>query len=213
MIGFIPARGGSKRIPRKNIKLFLGKPAIYYPIKCMQDLGITPIVSTDDQEIATIASGYGATIVARPDELADDKTSATEVLLQYPRLNDEFILMMYPTSVFATPELILEAQKLIVGHDEVFPIVKYGYPPQRALKIENGVVGLIDDESYAHNTQDFAPMYHDSGQFFLFRTEALKRERRLFLENAVPMIMKNTQVQDIDDEDDWRMAEIKWGNR
>lgn len=216
ILGFIPARGGSKRIPKKNIKLFLGKPIISYPINCLKQLEIAPVVSTEDEEIAKVAVNCGAKVVKRPLNLADDITSATEVLLDYleaNKLQPEFSLMLYPFSVFATPNKIKDAFKIIKDKDEVFTVVRYGYPPQRGLKIKDGLVSLIDDSSYAHNTQDFEPVYHDAAQFFLFKTKALLQERRLFLKNSVPMIFNNIEAQDIDNEDDWKIAELKWRNK
>jgi pseudaminic acid cytidylyltransferase len=212
-LGFIPARGGSKRLPRKNIKLFLGEPIISYPIRYLKQLGITPVVSTEDAEIAEIATRYGAEVVLRSLSLADDKTTTTEVLMDFiekNKLQPNFVLMLHATAVFATPLKIVEALALIKDGDGVFPMVQYSYPPQRSVKIENNRIRMFDDDSYHKNTQDFEPLYHDVGQFYLLRTPALLEERRLFLAKSVPMIIKESEAQDVDNEDDWKMAEMKY---
>lgn len=213
IIGFIPARGGSKRLPRKNIKLFLGEPIIAYPIRYMKELGITPIVSTEDKEIAEVALSYGATVVSRPMNLADDKSTTTEVLMDYIESNGlkpEFSLMMHATAVFATPNKIRQAMELIKEGNGVFPMVQYGYPPQRGVLVENNRVRMYDEQAYYHNTQDFKPIYHDVGQFYLLKTEDLLEERRLFLSKSVPMIVRESEAQDVDNEEDWKMAELKY---
>lgn len=213
ILGFIPARGGSKRLPRKNIKLFLGEPIIAYPIRYLKELGIEPIVSTEDMEIAEVANSYGARVVNRPAHLADDKTTTTEVLMDYIEKNNlhpELTLMLHATAVFATPSKIQLAMQLINEGNGVFPMVQYGYPPQRAVKIEEGQVKMWDETSYYHNTQDFTHLYHDVGQFYLLRTPDLLQERRLFLSRSVPMIVRESEAQDVDNEEDWKMAELKY---
>lgn len=213
ILGFIPARGGSKRLPRKNIKLFLGEPIISYPIRYLKQLGIEPIVSTEDAEIAEVAEHYGAHVVSRPLSLADDKSTTTQVLMDYIERNGfspEYSLMLHATAVFATPNKIKQAMELIKDGNGVFPMVQYSYPPQRGVKIENGLLKMVDEESYYHNTQDFDPIYHDVGQFYLLKTPDLLKERRLFLSQSVPMIVKESEAQDVDNEEDWKMAEIKY---
>lgn len=213
ILGFIPARGGSKRLPRKNIKEFCGEPIISYPIKYLKSLGITPVVSTEDEEIAQVATRYGAEVTERPLHLADDRSTTTEVLMDYIQRNwiePEYCLMLHPTAVFARPKLIEEALELIKQGNGVFPMVRYGYPPQRAVHIEDGLVKIVDYEAYHHNTQDFEPRYHDTGQFYLLRTEALLKERVLFLSKSIPLIVKESEAQDVDSPEDWKMAEIKY---
>jgi N-acylneuraminate cytidylyltransferase len=213
ILGFIPARGGSKRLPRKNIKEFLGHPIIYYPIKYLKELGIEPVVSTEDMEIARIAGDLGAKVIPRDAHLADDKTTTTEVLMDYVernKLNPDLCLMLHATAVFATPSKIQLAMQLINEGNGVFPMVQYSYPPQRATKIEEGLVKMWDESSYYHNTQDFTHLYHDVGQFYLLRTPDLLKERRLFLSRSVPMIVKESEAQDVDNEEDWKMAELKY---
>lgn len=213
ILGFIPARGGSKRLPRKNIKPFLGEPIISYPIRYLKELGIEPIVSTEDMEIADVAKSFGATVVRRPIHLADDKTTTTEVLMDYVernKLKPEMCLMLHATAVFATPSKIQLAMQLINEGDGVFPMVQYSYPPQRAVTIQEGLVKMWDETSYYHNTQDFTNLYHDVGQFYLLKTPELLKERRLFLSRSVPMIVKESEAQDVDNEEDWKMAELKY---
>ena len=213
ILGFIPARGGSKRIPRKNIKFFLGKPIISYPIKYLQELGITPVVSTEDDEIAYTASSFGAEIALRPKGLADDKTGTIDVLIDYlekTKTSPEFSLIVYATAVFAKPNILRSAFELIKKGNGVFPMVKYSYPPQRAVKIQGGLVRMVDENLYNRNTQDFEPIYHDVGQFYLLRTKDLLKEKKLFLSRSIPLILKESEIQDIDNEEDWISAEIKY---
>lgn len=213
ILAFIPARGGSVRLPRKNIREFLGEPIISYPIRYLKTLGITPVVSTEDAEIAEIASRCGAEIALRPMKLADDKTTTAEVLIDFikkNKLEPEYSLMLYPTAVFATPTKLAEAFNLIKEGNGVFPMVQYGHPPQRAVMVEDNLIKMFDETSYPKNTQDFIPLYHDVGQFYLLRTKDLLEERRLFLSKSVPMILKESEVQDIDTEEDWKLAELKY---
>lgn len=212
-LGFIPARGGSKRLPRKNIKEFLGEPIIAYPIRYLKELGITPVVSTEDEEIAGVARKYGAEVDERPLHLADDRTTTTEVLMDYVQrhwIEPEFCLMLHATAVFATPKLLNVAFDLIKQGNGIFPMAQYGYPPQRAVHVDGGLVRIVDYEAYHHNTQDFEPRYHDVGQFYLLRTDALLRERVLFLSKSIPLIVKESEFQDVDSPEDWKMAEIKY---
>jgi N-acylneuraminate cytidylyltransferase len=213
ILGFIPARGGSKRLPRKNIKEFLGEPVISYPIRYLKQLGIKPVVSTEDVEIAEVCARFGAEIEWRPPHLADDKTTTTEVLLNFLEKNNlkpEYSLMLHATAVFAMPSKIVEAMNQIKEGNGVFPMVQYGYPPQRGVEIENGLIKMVDESSYYHNTQEFAPLYHDVGQFYLLKTDDLLKERRLFLSRSVPMIVKESESQDVDNEEDWKIAEMKY---
>jgi len=213
VLGFIPGRGGSKRLPRKNIKEFCGKPIISYPIAYLKELGITPVVSTEDEEIAEVARHYGAEVDIRPMHLADDRTTTTEVLLDYIQRNwlePEYCLMLHATAVFATPKLLNTAFDLIKQGNGVFPMVQYGYPPQRSVHIDDGLVKIVDYEAYHHNTQDFEPRYHDVGQFYLLRTPDLLRERVLFLSKSIPLIVKESESQDVDSPEDWKMAELKY---
>lgn len=214
ILGFIPARGGSKRIPRKNIKDFLGKPIISYPIKYFHELGIKPIVSTEDAEIGEVARKYGAEIYKRPIELADDKTGTAEVVLDYLshfKKMPDYVLLLYATAVFAKPEILKKALELIKEGNGVFPMVRYSYPPQRGLKInEEGKVKMIDPNNYRKNTQDFEIYYHDVGQFYLLKTDDFLKEKKLFLSNSIPLIIDDLSCQDVDNESDWKIAEIKF---
>jgi pseudaminic acid cytidylyltransferase len=213
ILGFIPARGGSKRIPRKNIKHFLGKPIICYPISYFKKMGIKPIVSTEDKEIANIAKKYGAQVVIRSERLSSDSTGTAEVLIDYLKQNNhnpKYILVMYSTAVFAKPKIINLAFNLIKKGNGVFPMIQYSYPPQRAVSVKENFVKLIDNNSYIKNTQEFEPIYHDVGQFYLLKTKDFLKEKRLFLSKSIPLILNNLEAQDMDNEDDWKIAELKY---
>jgi len=217
----IPARGGSKRIPRKNIKPFLGIPIIKYSIEaalnanCFDEV----MVSTDDKEIAEIAISSGAKVpFSRSEATSSDYAMTAEVLkeviLEYKNrgIAFEYLCCLYPTAPFVTPEKLNKAMKMLIdtGTDCVLPITIFSYPIQRALKIENGLLKMIWPENYNARSQDLMPAYHDCGQFYCMRTESFLRQKKLFAEYTIAMIIPESEVQDIDTEEDWKIAEIKY---
>jgi N-acylneuraminate cytidylyltransferase len=220
-VAIITARGGSKRIPRKNIKPFLGKPIIAYSITAALESGCFDevMVSTDDDEIAAIAKTYGAkTPFLRSAKNSDDYSTTTDVLKEvieeYKKLgiNYDKLCCIYPTAPFVTAAKLQNAMKLLAetNADCVLPIVKYSYPIQRSLKIENGKAVMNWPENYFARSQDLTPVYHDCGQYYCMNTESMLTQMKLFALNTIPIITPEEEVQDIDNEDDWKLAEIKY---
>jgi pseudaminic acid cytidylyltransferase len=217
----IPARGGSKRIPRKNIRPFLGEPIITHPIRAALAAGCFDevMVSTDDEEIAAVARAAGASVpFMRSQENASDQAGTVpvlrEVLAGYAASDRRFELgcCIYPTAVFATPTLLQRGRDLLASDpaaDSVIPVVRYGYPIQRSLRLENGRLAMRWPEHLQTRSQDLEPAYHDAGQFYWFRTASLLREGRLMTANARGLELSEAEVQDVDKEVDWQLAEIK----
>lgn len=220
-IAIIPARGGSKRIPYKNIKPFLGKPIIAYSIEAAIKSGMFAevMVSTDDEQIAHIARQFGAKVpFMRSAQTANDFATlgdvVEEVLLQYKQRGQEFdaVCCILATVPLIKKERIFEAyQKMMNEHyDAVFPVVRFSYPIQRALRIENGRVSMLQPENFLKRSQDLEPAYHDSGQFYWMKVPAFMQEKRFFAQNAGAIILSESEAQDIDTEEDWKMAELKY---
>lgn len=220
-IAIIPARGGSKRIPRKNIKPFLGKPIISYSINTALESNLFSevMVSTDDEEIAEIAIQCGAKVpFLRSAENANDFVGTAEVLLEvidnYKANNQEFNYgcCLYPTAPFITSHLLKEAfQKLIKNNfDVVFPIQKFPYPIQRGLRLKDEKVKMIWPKNLTKRSQDLEEYYHDCGLFYFFKTAVLMQKKKLFTSNSGAIILKEKQAQDIDTQDDWEVAEFKY---
>lgn len=220
-IAIITARGGSKRIPRKNIKEFCGKPILAYSVEAALKSGLFDrvMVSTDDKEIAEAAKRYGAEVpFERSRETAGDFATTNEVLLEvlteYEKRGERFDLAccLYPTAPFVTAEKLKSAvEKLLAsGMDTLIPVVPFSYPPQRAMIIRDGRLVFEYPQYLDSRSQDLEPHYHDAGQFYVFRTEAFLRNKRLMVGNILPFIVSEMEVQDIDNESDWKIAEIKY---
>jgi pseudaminic acid cytidylyltransferase len=221
-LAIIPARGGSKRIPRKNIKLFLGKPIIAYSIEAAlnSELFDEVMVSTDDEEIAIVAKKYGATVpFMRSKDNSDDYATTleviNEVLFEYKERNIEYqyTTCIYPTAPFVSSALLREAFKILLDNafDTVFPVIQYGYPIQRAIKInQQSRIQMINSEHISTRSQDLEPLYHDAGQFYLFNTDAVSKKKKLWTDNTGCIKINELQAQDIDTEIDWKLAEIKF---
>lgn len=217
-LAIIPARGGSKRIPRKNIKDFLGKPIISYAIQaalesnCFDDV----LVSTDDAEIAEVALRHGASVpFMRSPKTSDDITGTVPVLLEVlakktEQYND--ICCIYPCSPLIQPGKINEAleKHLKLGAESTFTVVKYGHPPQRGLTISSGWAKMKEPGNYSARTQDLKPVYHDAGQFYWLNVEALKLKQRLIMDRSYAVILSELECQDIDTVEDWILAEVKY---
>jgi pseudaminic acid cytidylyltransferase len=220
-IAIITARGGSKRIPRKNIKLFLGEPIIKYSIDaalssaCFDEV----MVSTDDAEIAEVALRYGAKVpFLRSKETSDDYATTADVLVEvlneYKKLNIhfEYSCCIYPTAPF------VNADKLKKGLNELknsgalslIPVTRFSYPILRSLKIENSKLYMNWPEYMNIRSQDLSPAFHDCGQFYFFKTEDFLVNKKLFTENTIAFEIPETEVQDIDNEEDWIFAEMKY---
>src|SRR5215218_2282888 len=182
-IAIITARGGSKRIPRKNIKPFLGKPIISYSIQSALDSGIFEevMVSTDDDEIAEISKKLGATVpFIRSEKNSDDYAGTAEVLIEvieeYRKRQKHFetVCCIYPTAPFVHAEKLKRAYGLLTEHnaDSVLPVTEFSYPILRSVKItEDGKIAMNWPEYYASRSQDLPKSYHDSGQFYFLNVE------------------------------------------
>ncbi len=217
-IAIIPARGGSKRIPRKNIRSFCGRPMIAWPIAAAKasDLFDHVLVSTDDEEIAGAARAAGAeTPFLRPAELADDYTGTNDVIvhaLQWAQgagWAPDAACCVYATAAFVQPRDLIEARKLLAPDcDYVFPALRYGHPPQRGfLKGPKGAPELLQPEFQKTRTQDLQAVYHDAGQFYWGKADAWLEERPVFESRTRFVEVPPTRAWDIDNEEDWTIAE------
>jgi N-acylneuraminate cytidylyltransferase len=220
-LAVIPARGGSKRIPRKNIRPFLDRPIISYPISAAlnSDLFDEVMVSTEDPEIAEISKMHGAHIpFLRSSGTSDDMSTISdvvdEVIAQYETLGKSFdlICVIYPTAAFVTPERIKQGYELLRGnhHDAVFYVVKSSHPIQRALTLDGGRLSFMYPENANKRSQDLKAAYHDAGQLFWITRDAFFRERSVFVENIGAVELAEREVQDIDTLEDWELAELKY---
>ena len=220
-IAIIPARGGSKRIPRKNIKNFLGKPIIAYSIEAaIESKAFDEVmVSTDDKEIAEIAkhSGAHAPFFRSPDMSTDMAMTApvlVEVRNEYKKRGQDFdyVCCIYPCAPFIKVERIKEAMDKLVNSDadSVLPIVRFSYPPQRCLVMRDSKLQMLHPENYNVRSQDLEPYYHDCGQFYCLKTQALIEEEKLYCRTTLPIEIPESEMQDIDNEEDWKIAEMKF---
>ena len=221
-VAIIPARGGSKRIPRKNIKLFHGKPMIVYSIEAAKASGCFEqvIVSTDDQEIADIAKRYGAEVpFMRPPKLADDFATTGQVIAQViEQLNErgeqpEKVCCLYATAPFVLPEDIARGLKLLESEqaDFAFSATSFPFPIQRAIRLDkSNRVEMFQPEHLLTRSQDLEEAYHDAGQFYWGTCEAFLEQRPFFSPASVAVILPRTRVQDIDTEGDWKRAEAMY---
>jgi pseudaminic acid cytidylyltransferase len=217
----IPARGGSKRIPRKNIRDFLGKPIITYSIQAAIDSKLFDevMVSTDDEEIASLAIKYGASVpFLRSKKNADDYATTVDVLIEvmnsYRGLGKEFSAgcCIYPTAPLIRPSRIRQGwQELSTGdYDTVFPVTRFSYPIWRALQITNNRVNMIWPENLMKRSQDFPVAFHDPGQWYWFKVKQLVTSQQLWTDKTFGVEIHELEVQDIDNESDWKMAEMKY---
>ena len=220
-LAVITARGGSKRIPRKNIKDFCGKPIMAYSIEAALKSGAfdTVMVSTDDREIAKIAEKYGATVpFFRSEKTSNDfavtSQVLTEVLEEYESRGQCFDRMccIYPTAPFITAERLKTAMELLEEKqaDSVLPVVRFSFPPQRGVVLEDGFLKFKWPEHRNTRSQDLEPFYHDVGQFYCVNVESFRKQRVLVMERTVPLILSELEIQDIDTEEDWKLAELKY---
>jgi N-acylneuraminate cytidylyltransferase len=217
----IPARGGSKRIPHKNIRMFCGKPMIAWSIEGAEASGCFDqiIVSTDDAEIADVARQWGAEVpFMRPAELADDFTGTTSVVAHSVQWHQDHgqeltaVCCLYATAPLVEPADIRQGLELLAhaAHDRfVFTATDYASPIQRALRLDpdSGQAHMCQPEQFSKRSQDLEPAYHDAGQFYWGRPEAWLKSGNLF-EGSRPLLLPRWRVQDIDTEDDWIRAEL-----
>lgn len=219
-LAVVPARGGSKRIPRKNIREFCGKPIIAWSIAAAKNAGIFDkvIVSTDDEEIASIARYYGAeTPFIRPKDLADDFTGTNEVVkqaIQWFREQGELVEMaccIYATAPFVQPIYLTEGyNKLITSSKSfAFSVTTFPFPIQRALRInQEESVEAICPENINVRSQDLEEAYHDAGQFYWGTADAFIDGVVIYSSESIPIILPRYLVQDIDTLEDWKRAEL-----
>ena len=220
-LAIITARGGSKRIPRKNIKEFNGKPIMAYSIEAAVGSGVFDrvMVSTEDEEIADIAKCYGAEVpFYRSEQTAGDYATTSdvlnEVIAEYEKRGEQFdiIACIYPTAPFITAGRLKEAVEALQKSDadSLIPVVRFSFPPQRAMEIRDGYLVFRQPEYINTRSQDLTPHYHDVGQFYVFRTESFIKNQRIMAGKILPMELPETEVQDIDNPVDWQLAELKY---
>ena len=220
-LAIIPARCGTKGLINKNIKLLNGIPLIGYTIKaaleshCFEEV----MVSTDDEGIAQISRSFGASIpFYRSEKTSNDFATTTdvieEVISEYKKRGKEFDIFscIYPTAPFVTSDRLKEAVDMLSKSDadSLIPVVRFSYPPQRAMEIQEGRLCFRQPENLSKRSQDLVPHYHDAGQFYVSRTESFLKNRNIMIGNIIPMELSELEVQDIDNEVDWKLAELKY---
>ena len=203
-VAIITARGGSKRIPGKNIKEFCGKPIIAYSIQAALDslLFDAVMVSTDDEKIADVARSLGAEVPF----MRSEKTSN-----DFATIEDAQKEVIYPTAPFITAKRLKEAYEIILAGEcnAVFPVVQFSFPPQRGLSEAGGYLQPTSPDDYMKRSQDLQPIYHDCGQFYFFRVDNFMKTGSV-VDKAKPLIISEMEVQDIDALTDWKLAEMKY---
>ena len=219
-IAVIPARGGSKRIPRKNIRPFCGKPIIAYSIDAARDSGLFDevVVSTDDEEIATLARQFGATTpFVRPKEISDDFTGTNAVVKHavtwfIERGNDvSHACCIYATAPLIQDRFIREGYQRLIVSDAAFAfsITHYAFPIQRAVRLTSeGRVDSLYPEHRMTRSQDLEPAFHDAGQFYWGTARAFLDDEAVFSPRSIGVVLPRMYVQDIDTLEDWEQAEF-----
>ena len=220
-IAIITARGGSKRIPKKNIKEFCGKPIMAYSIEAAKKAAIfdTIMVSTDSEEIAEVAKTFGAEVpFFRSEQTSNDFATTSDVLLEVLDCYDEmgqtfeYGCCLYPTAPFVTSDILRKAYTEISNSSAktLLPVVAFSFPPQRGVFIRENKLVLAQPEYLNTRSQDIEKMYHDCGSFSMFRVSDFKTEGKIITDNTIPFVMDEIMVQDIDNISDWEMAEMKY---
>ncbi|MDO9461212.1 MAG: pseudaminic acid cytidylyltransferase [Alphaproteobacteria bacterium] len=219
-LALIPARGGSKRIPRKNIKLFCGKPMIAWSIEAAlrSDCFDQVMVSTDDAEIAEIARQYGAQVpFVRPAELANDFAGTIPVVrhaIEWRQAQGQMpseVCCIYATAPFVSIDDLRRGLAALVdtGSEYAFPVTSYAFPIQRAIRItEADRVEMFNPACFETRSQDLEEAYHDAGQFYWGRAQAWLANKPIFSTDAIPLRLPRYRVQDIDTPEDWVRAEL-----
>lgn len=220
-IAIITARGGSKRIPHKNIRNFCGKPIIEYSIRAALDAQVfdTVMVSTDDEKIALIAKNTGAEVpFMRSEKTANDYATTTDVLLevieQYDKMGIKFenACCIYPTAPFVSAVKLKNAMAILQkdNRHSVMPVTAFSFPPLRGMTIKDDKLEYKWPEYAMARSQDLEEIYHDCGQFYAFQVASFIRERKLVTDNTAGIVISELEVQDIDNEVDWELAEAKY---
>ena len=216
----IPARGGSKRIPHKNIKNFNGKPIIYWPLKVLQNSNLFDkiIVSTDDPNISKLALSLGAEVpFLRPKNISDDYSNVSDVMshavnwLKKSKVNMDVVCCVYSTAAFITENDLQNGFQLFRNNDFnfVFSATTFPYPIQRAFKriYKNGVK-MIDNKYIKTRSQDLEETYHDAAQFYFGKPDSWINNNEIFSHSSEIVVLPKWRVQDIDTQEDWKRAEI-----
>jgi len=221
-VAIIPARSGSKRIPNKNIKDFLGKPIIAYSIETALQSGLFDevMVSTDSEDVATIARQYGAKVpFIRSQKTADDYATLSdvidEVLQTYrDKENMEFdhVCCLLATAPFVQKEDVISTYNKLIHNDvdAVFPVVRYDFPIQRAMQFNGDFIQMIAPENRDVRSQDLTPSFHDAGLFYWIKTQVFNTKKTLWTNRTSALEISAYKAQDIDTLEDWRMAELKY---
>jgi len=220
-IAIITARGGSKRIPRKNIKDFCGQPIIKYSIDSALKSNVFDevMVSTDDLEIRDTAIRFGASVpFLRSQKTADDYATSSDVIIEVLEMYEmqgmtfDAFCCLYPTAPFVTATKLCNAMEILWKSeaDSVMPVTKFSYPPQRGFTISNNLMNMLYPQYLNTRSQDLEPIYHDCGQFYCARVSTFLREKKLYMKKTVPIIFSEAEAQDIDTEVDWLLAELKF---
>lgn len=221
-LAIIPARGGSKRIPGKNIRPFCGRPILAYSIQAARDSNLFDriIVSTDSPQIAEVARQYGAEVpfwrsATASDDYATLLDALQEVVSQLARHGEHYdeICCLLPTAPLVTAKRLQQAHTLLEqdNYDAIFPIVRFGYPIQRALgQDKDGRVAMLQPEHYGTRSQDLPAAFHDAGQFYAFRPGPCFAAGRMFTDNSAGIEISELEAQDIDSETDWALCELKY---
>lgn len=220
-VAIITARGGSKRIPRKNIKPFLGRPIIEYSIEAALQSGMfnEVMVSTDDEEIAQVSRRAGAKVpFMRSDATANDFATTAEVIEEvlhsYERIGKSFeqVCCIYPTAPFVTANAVKTAMMLLEQEksDAVIPVVRFSFPPQRCVVINDNRLAPKWPENMKLRSQDLEPFYHDCGQFYCLNVKSFQEQKAIWMKDVVPFVQDESCVQDIDTLEDWKIAEMKY---
>ncbi len=223
-VAIIPARGGSKRIKKKNIKAFCGSPIISYSISAAikSNLFDRILVSTDDNEIAEVALSFGAEVpFVRPKNISDDQTGTIPVIKHAinwldksePLYEFEYACCIYPTAPFVTAVLLRSAFNKLVKENANFsmPVTKFDYPVQRALYLSGSKnICMVDEKLFTARSQDLEDRLHDTGQFYWGKKSAWLSKKTLFGSSSVPVIIPSYQCHDIDTVEDWQYAEMKY---
>lgn len=216
-VAIIPARGGSKRIPKKNIKDFCGKPMLAYPIEAAKRSGLFDrvIVSTDSDEVATVAKRLGTEVpFMRPEHLANDHAVLADVIahaIEALKADVKFTCCILPTAPMLQPEDLkagLEAMKTN-GAPAAISVARFAYPIFRGLKTDrDGRIEMIWPENELVRSNDLPEAFHDAGLFYWLKADAFMKTRKIFMPGSLPVFLPRYRVQDIDTPEDWDMAEI-----
>lgn len=221
-VAIIPARGGSKRIPRKNIRDFMGRPMLAYAIDAARDSDVFSevMVSTEDAEIASVARRFNASVPFIRTETASSDTATIaqvfqDVICAYARRGDIFDIAacVYPCVPLLTGQILRNAYASFIesGASALLAVVRYAHPIQRAFKKNaSGFIEYREPENSLVRTQDLQPMYHDAAMFFFVSIEAFLRHNKIIMPDTVPFEVSGEIAQDIDEPIDWHLAEIKY---